>query len=790
MRIKPDRYFNNGIFEMAQIGNNVYLKNIVPQAQHTKAMASVAEKCPELKTQIDSLVLEIKEAVLLCEPLKLLQFLQFQFLQSMIGVTSESQQIGLEYLSCQRSVEYIQSIYVSCKAEKPIIEDTDNSVLYNQISAKIDELFSLVHQYYMALGIKYKLEEKIDDALLNELIQAQFMYGVRGNRYQFLEKDYYSYLLSSHDSIFQQLFGIGAENVVDGISKIQYALSQGKFAPFNRLMQMFNELQDTDPENIEKEMESHREERKKLASQFFGYELNDICKITGWPQTFAKSLSFSLGEDTSFFSHAEYPGWPIIDLPIHKRPFIEIDGCYYCFDYFSFVDHFYRAIQKMISREAKEYDWNKNQQKASENMVADLFRKILPGCTVYENNYYPHTTSLKQMNENDLLIQYYDTLFIIEVKAGSFVYTAPLTDFEQHIKSYKKLIEEPDTQCERTFGYLKSYTSAKLYNIDKTEKATIDMGAVEDIYMFSITVDNINVFASKAEKISFLKHGNSTISIAVDDLMVYQNYFGSPLKFLHFLSQRKAATINPRIAPDDELDHLGMYIAHNCYSLYFGKDKNVKLNLVGYREDLDTYFSQLYHPDLSPTKPQQRIPEFIDKIIAFLDSCDLQNKVRISNYLLNFSTDAREQLEDIINGTLVRQKEIGHSIAYSTAGNTEDSLRYTLFIEQPGIKNSPYDERVEYALSTMLWNTEKNRTLICIRVDKDNAILGIDYEVFYDERILEEKRKKLFLIGADRAKQRVEKYCQQYGKKIGRNQICPCGSGKKYKHCCEGKYSK
>jgi preprotein translocase subunit SecA len=23
-----------------------------------------------------------------------------------------------------------------------------------------------------------------------------------------------------------------------------------------------------------------------------------------------------------------------------------------------------------------------------------------------------------------------------------------------------------------------------------------------------------------------------------------------------------------------------------------------------------------------------------------------------------------------------------------------------------------------------------------------------------------------------------------YGKKIGRNDTCPCGSGKKYKHCC------
>ena len=28
---------------------------------------------------------------------------------------------------------------------------------------------------------------------------------------------------------------------------------------------------------------------------------------------------------------------------------------------------------------------------------------------------------------------------------------------------------------------------------------------------------------------------------------------------------------------------------------------------------------------------------------------------------------------------------------------------------------------------------------------------------------------------------------RKYDKKVGRNDLCPCGSGKKYKHCCLGK---
>ena len=40
---------------------------------------------------------------------------------------------------------------------------------------------------------------------------------------------------------------------------------------------------------------------------------------------------------------------------------------------------------------------------------------------------------------------------------------------------------------------------------------------------------------------------------------------------------------------------------------------------------------------------------------------------------------------------------------------------------------------------------------------------------------------------SDFFKQKREKQKQQpvrVEKKVGRNELCPCGSGKKYKHCC------
>jgi len=52
------------------------------------------------------------------------------------------------------------------------------------------------------------------------------------------------------------------------------------------------------------------------------------------------------------------------------------------------------------------------------------------------------------------------------------------------------------------------------------------------------------------------------------------------------------------------------------------------------------------------------------------------------------------------------------------------------------------------------------------------------YELpMWDEIFDEAKKKKLYL-------EQKKSGTVVVGKKVGRNDLCPCGSGKKYKHCC------
>ncbi|MBQ4646344.1 MAG: SEC-C domain-containing protein [Candidatus Gastranaerophilales bacterium] len=781
--MQPDDYYSNGLIEIARFGKHTMLKNNMSEKQHKRTIQKLSRKYPKLKRKIDKLVRSIRKQVSKCDPIQLLTYSSDMFLMSNIGISSEIQ-ASREKIYISRMTEYIQSIIASSKIKYKTTKK-DPSFHYFRIQKNIMKLYKQIDDfYYCWFALAEQLYTKYDKEIIENVLESQLLYSVRGKRYPVFEVEYYEKLLKNHNDIFLKLFNISYVQIIEGIKKLQYALSQEKFdiyEEFGEKLDAFLECGETD---FNKFRESNPDAGTSFVEKFLGSKLHNVIYITGWPEKFVNILSWEINQCTDFYNNRDFSGWPIIDLPIQKRPFLKINNDYYCFDYYSFVDNFYRAIQKAISREAPEYNWNYNQKESSESMVADVFSNILPGCTIYRDNYYPKNKSLKNLAENDIIIVYENVLIIVEVKAGSFIYTAPIEDFENHIVSYKNLIEVADHQCKRTYDYLVSNPMAVIYNQNTSIKTQIDMNNINDIFMISVTVDNINDFAAHAEKLNFLQLKCNAISISIDDLMVYREYFDSPLVFLHFLKQRRQATLEDKLALNDELDHLGMYIEHNMYCLQL-KDypSDTKIIFQGYREDLDEYFSTLYHPHLKHKKPKQQHPLLFSKIINYLDNNVVDNKVLASNYLLNFSSDAKDEFCKKIEYILNRQKELGYMIAFNTAGSDEDSLRYTAFIEQPNIDVFTNKYMQEYVLSTILWNSDKNRVMLNLKFDNSNELIDFSFKEYSPLDIKECDREFLLHQGKIRAIQKIKIHLEKYGQ-LKNDEICPCGSGKVYGECC------
>ena len=784
MNIQPDDYFNNGTIEMARFGTNTVLKNNMSVAQRNRLIKRLQKKYPKIKKKINRHISSIRTQISKCDPVQLLSFSSDMFLMSNLGMSSEIE-ASSEDIFISRMTEYIQSIIVSTPIKhKP--SKKDPRLRFFRIQRQLVDLHKQIQYFYFCWSTCFeKLFPDYTDDVKHIVFESQLLYLVRGQRYQFLEVEYYDRLLAIHNEIFTSTFGISSSEIVEGIKKLQHALSQGKIDAISNLGELMDSYFETGETDVAKFNEMHPNAGKEFAEKFLGTQLRNVITITGWPEKFVRSLSWEVNECKDFFDEKDFSGWPIVDLPIQKRPFIKIGDQYYCFDYYSFIDNFYRALQKAVSREIPSYHWSDFQKEASEQMVADVFSQILPGCSTLRDNYYPINKSIKQLAENDLLVQYENVLLIVEVKAGSFVYTAPLTDFENHIVSYQNLIEKADKQCKNTYDYLLSSDEAIIYNQDASIKTKINMREIKDVFTISVTIDNINDYAARAEKLKFLELKSKAICISIDDLMVYREFFDSPLVFLHFLQQRRQATQESKLALSDELDHLGMYIKHNMYCIQLQDyPDDAHIRFYGYREELDNYFCKLYHPQLCPPKPSLKIPDLFLKAINYLEKSDFKDKIQASNYLLDFSTDAREQLCQSVEYALQRQPQVKQMISFGTAGSGKLDLRYTSFVEQPEVPAFTEEYKRQYTLSTLLWNDDPDRIMLDFVFDSNRHLVSFKYTQYTIADIKPTERENLWDMGKERANLRLNIYLKQH-QQINPSDICPCGSGKKYGACCK-----
>ena len=618
-----------------------------------------------IKNKIDSDIGVIIERLKRCSPLRTLVNATNLVMWPLINKVSESQ---LDPGVCQfvRYIEYVQSIFVTHKLsnKEDILED---DTFISETLSLIKDLYKNSAIFVNVLGAKLYIEDKYSDEEIDYIIESYQMSFVRGHRYRFQQLKNIKVLLQPHSDELLNLYGLTSEELLCGLEKLEVSLSSGKFDALSQFCAETDIAMDSDDldEYLKKIQCDMDNPLWSISDRAFGVAVYDVKQVTGWPDKFSKSLSFFffLLSSTSNVDKSDFDNWPFKDLPAQKKPFINIDGVVYCFDYYNLFDNIYRVVQKTIKQKDSTYatKWAKLQQEASENLVASMFRKLLPDSEVYVSNYYKDENHPNQFDENDILIIYDTCVLIVEVKAGSFTYTSAVTDFQAHLNSLDALIQKADYQCNRTLNYIKQSSIANFYknNSKKSElKFSIDKKKYANFFTFCITVDNFNAVEAKIDKARFLHINSGSLAINIDDLDIYAEYFDSPLIFLHFLKVRQAASNNSVLYLNDELDHLGLYIEHNDYNRYVSSlsNDNDHLFAFGYRRNLDAYFAGIHDERLKIDKPEQNLPDIIVQILLFLESRQLPNRVDFANFLLDISTKGKKDLNDFISYVVGREK--------------------------------------------------------------------------------------------------------------------------------------
>lgn len=607
------------------------------------------------------------------------------------------------------------------------------------------------------------------------------MSQVRGEQYQAFRISIIKELLLPQEDLLQEIYALSVSEIISGLEVMEKNLSSGRLDAMKALGNQIDKLEmfdDGEPDD------TYIEESQEIVLKAIGTDLFEVKKNTAWTDTLINDLSLEIGSESSFLNNEEFPGWPILNLPIKFKPFIKIDEIDYCFDYYNLFDNFYVALQKAVRNHGRDYSdrWNKIQGHSSEKLVGTVFSNLLPGCIVHYSNYYPFNKN--DSAENDILIEYKDVLFIVEVKAGTFVYTPAMMDFQAHKKSFKALVEKAEKQCIRVKNYISqgSNNISIFYTDDNLDKEafSLDRDKYSQIYMFDVTVSDFNEFASQMEKVKIANAHEGIIALSLNDLWIYKYYFDDPLQFIHFIRQRTIATETLEIATSDELDHLGMYISHNMYSLQ-AKDigQGTQVHFMGYREELDRYFSSI-HLGIKAEKPSQSIPSEISRILEICIHKD-DKVTKFTNFLLDLSTESRIAFAGFKTNIARREKELGRVFPAVNFGD----VNYVLFIEVPNIILFPKEKREEYILANLVQNGREECWSIYLVLDENDDISDVEYGLFSQNDIPEEKRAELQAYGKEIVERRTEQFLAQNNKKkIYPNEPCICGSGKKYKRCC------
>lgn len=543
-------------------------------------------------------------------------------------------------------------------------EDIDN------IENLLTELENYITQYSSISNDKL---EKLTEEEKEYIMHSNCFKDCNGKRYDVFEIQHHKDLLNVLEQEFKISYNFELNELYRGIENIknkfyiEFTDNVNEFKDYikiNKLVVIESGIIEL-PENIDQERVSKIENRlEDFLKNIFGLELVDLQKITTWTTDFLDIFTNNIGDYKDFTNDITIANWDRLNKKINYNPLIKINNRYYNLLEKSFYDNMDRTIIRGICNKlsSNQQYIRANYTNNAEKIVAGYFNKILINSDVYIKNYYNNNF------ENDILINYDDNIFIVEVKAGNFTPELAIDDFESHKTSLDVLINKAQDQIKQFEKSLKENNSIEIYDSNnkkiRNKKAIINISENTKIFKIIVTVENFNDIEARADKVKILKLDKNTLIICLDDLRVYSNYFeNNPCLFIQYLFQRIKAIGNRNIDLVDELYHLGMYIENNFYNELVNcrvsdliEEKNIKeeiTDVILFGEDwiteIDDYYNSLYFEKKRIKKPERMITKNIKEIIKYCENKKILNNTKLTTFLLNLNYETLEQVENLIN---------------------------------------------------------------------------------------------------------------------------------------------
>ncbi|WP_029596501.1 hypothetical protein [Exiguobacterium chiriqhucha] len=680
----------------------------------------------DFEFKVDNSITRIKEMLSESDPLlTMIQLYNYKFFKGLMNIKETIQ--GNTNPFENKLLDITQSILVSNQIM--IGYDLEDNFL-------VEEYLEEIMSFYSAASILISFSPKEEIIRYSQGMQ----FNVTGTLYPLFEQDHFTDMLSPYDQLLQSTFGLTSSNLVSGILAISKHLRSTLYIKF---------LEDTygisDDESL---IDLH------VIADYF-----DVEKITKWPRTFIKELSLSRGEYKDFYKD----NLSIVtkESPIKYKPFLELDGRFYCFSIDNFIDNIYRSTLRVIRANnlGSSNQINLIQNDLSEEISLKLLKKMLPKSKLYKNVFYKAPVGgngKDEWCECDGIFIFDNVMIIVEVKGGALSPVSPFSDEVAYLKSLDDLAKNPYNQSLRFYNAYKKQDFIELFSKEskrKYQKIAI-VSDIKFVQACSVTLDDFNEIASRIEKTDIIQKSDLPIwCISINDLRVYPELFDSPSIFLNYLYQRSKASKNPYIKLNDELDHIGLYFEYNDYSKRVNEvvEEHQEISEVfidNHREEIDIYMAMKLNSILENTdpdnsscslidgefqkKPNQKMPKTFQQLINLLDSKMNEELIRVARYLLMLDSGTRENIETFLTSRsrkLLESKRRGEiltpymSMNYKKENKIEELPVISIFLLHSS--NRVFKNETERKRFLMERVFDEDEQTICLVIGiNDKAILN------------------------------------------------------------------
>lgn len=512
------------------------------------------------------------------------------------------------------------------------------------------------------------------------------------------------------------------------------------------------------------------------------FTIEEVSTESGIDETITKALI------ESFITPAELNQSTFTALddfnPLNAYPIIKLnDENFLLFQSYSLVEALYETPFFWFNKDAS-YNHSAVEHRGdfteyfSEERLKLVFgeKRVFKNIEIYKGK-------KTRVGEIDVLVIFANRAIVLQAKSKKLTIAARKGNDNCLRDDFKKAVQGAYDQAFSCAEYLTN----KEYTLVDSEGNALDISRdFRNIYPFCVVSDHYPALSFQTQQFLKTRESKTIMPPFVMDVFlldVMTEMLQSPLHFLNYVNKR--VLYGDRILSNHELTILSYHLKKN---LWFDS----KFSMMQLDDDIsaDLDLAMLARRDNAPGKdtPEGILTRFKEttfgQIISDIDKVDHTEVVDLGFMLLSLGENAADQINKSIEHLTKLYKGDGkhHGISLCIDdGSTGLTIHCNNDAEAVAVANlDGHCKRRKYAQKANGWFG------LCINPDNKRMkfSVGFSYDWKQSDKMDEETKDFTKLQSLTSKKDINFTTKVRHGRKVGRNEKCPCGSGKKYKRCC------